>query len=197
MPANTKSTYLPYVPGNPPTLTRPEEITRAVWDELFRLSQSLLDLDRPVSLSLSANDTLTVTTVTQTWARLFNNTPSILHQMPGGCLDPLTGIYTVSSQGVYQIYGRVNIPAFPSPQSKSYTGYIRISIVRAGGLGTTTFLLESGGLDDRPLTVQGLALYPLNKGDIIYFDGAVIRVAGGGTINVTDTLQIFRISGTE
>lgn len=43
-----RSTPAPYVPGPPPAAgTTPEQITRAVWDELQRLSQYLASLELP------------------------------------------------------------------------------------------------------------------------------------------------------
>lgn len=194
MPANDRSTYLPYQPGQPPVLDSARELSRATWDELIRIAQSLIDLDRPASLSVAGSDSITATTSGQTYSRLFDASPSIVHEMPGGCFDPASGIYTVPQEGIYQIYARMNVPAFPSPQNKSYVGYLRYTISRVAG-GTITGILESGGFDDTILTVQGMSLNPLYKGDQIWMDGAITRAAGGGTVVVTDTLQIHRISG--
>lgn len=194
-PANNRSTYLPYAPGNPPVLDNTRELGRATWDELIRVAQSLIDLDRPVCLALKSSDTLTATASGQTYSRLFDSTQDVIeYEQPGGTMNNTTGIYTIPQEGVYQVYCRMNVPAFPSPQTKSYIGYIRFTLTKAAG-GSSTVILESSGLDDTILTVQGQGLFPLHRGDTLYFDGAITRAAGGGSVVVTDTLQIIRVSG--
>jgi hypothetical protein len=193
--ATKKSTYIPYTPGLPPTNASLQgELARATWDELHRIATSLIDLDRPVSLSIGSAETLAVSTA-PAWARLFDTGVTAEWQQPSGCFEPASGVYVFPQEGLYNIYGRMNLPPFTSPAVKSYKGELRATIVHINGSPNTVYLMESGGLDDQYLTVQGQALYPLLRGDRIYFDGRAIHATKTGTISITATMQIQRVSG--
>lgn len=193
MAANEKSTYIPYVPGSPPTQT--PDTVRATWDEFFRIASSLIDLDRPVSLSITESETLAVST-NPAFNRMFDGNITAEWEQPGGAFDRTTGIYTFPQEGLYNMYVRLNVPPFTTPATKSYKAEIRATIdYITAGQADTVWLLESGGLDDQYLTVQGQSLYPLRRGDKIYFDARAIHATKTGTIAITATLQIQRVSG--
>jgi hypothetical protein len=191
--ANKYSSYIPYVPGPPPA----EIGTRPVWDEFHKVSQSMVDLDRPVSLSLGSNEILDAATTAGVWTRLFNGGEISQWEEPQGTFDHATGVYTVATEGLYQVFCGLNVPPFPSAQTKDYRAQIQFTIdfIKSGQLNFVA-IKEDGGLDTHYLSVNGQILYPLYQGDKIWLDARLIRAAGAATgIACTATLQIVRMSG--
>jgi hypothetical protein len=189
--------YLPYTPGGAPNINTALDIVRAVWDELYRISQSFIDFDRPVSLSLGTNEPLNATTTPGTWTRLFNGGEQSQWEQPGGSFDHATGIYTVATEGLYNIYIRLSTPPFPSAQTKDYQSQMQITVdyIKPGKLDAVV-IVEDGGLDTHYLTNQGQLLIPLYQGDKFYADARLIRQAGAASnIQNNATLQILRVSG--
>ena len=123
MAAGKYSTYIPYTPGSPPSaeIQLPGMI-RAIWDEFYRLATSLIDIDRPVSLTLLTNEPLPAATTPGAWTRLFNGGEASNWEQPGGSFNHATGEYNIAQEGLYQLYVRLNVPPFPSPQTKGLSG---------------------------------------------------------------------------
>ena len=196
MPANKFSNRLPYLPGSPPVVETLGDAIRAVWDELFRISQSMFDFDRPISLSILKSDSMQAS-VAPSYARLFI-IPSVSWEKPGGTFDDLTGIFTSPSEGLYNIYAILTAAPLTSPQVKSYNARMRVTIdFVQTGKPDQIFILEGSGLDDQYATVQGQLLYPLVKGDKLYVDAQLIRSAGTATASINTALQIHRVSGVK
>jgi hypothetical protein len=195
MPAGKYSTYIPYTPGAPPS----EITTRPVWDELYKVSQSMIDLDRPVSLSLQSVEPLNATITPGSFTRLFNGGEISEWEQPGGSFNHSTGIYTVATEGLYQIYIRLNTPPFPSSQVKEYESQIQWTVDFVDPLKPIkNGIVEAGGQDTATLTNQGMMLLPLVKGDVFYFDARLIRQAGAASnIQNTAMLQVIRMSGVK
>jgi hypothetical protein len=195
--ANKFSSYIPYVPGPSPGEMSLGTIIRSIWDEFFKVSQSMVDIDRPVSLSLGSNEPLNATTTPGTWVRLFNGGEASQWEQPTGTFNHSTGVYKVATEGLYQVFVSLNVPPFPSAQTKDYRAQIQFTIdfIEAGKLNYVV-IKEDGGLDTHYLSVMGQIMYPLYQGDQIYVDARLIREAGAATgLACTATLQIVRMSG--
>ena len=186
-----------YVPGNPPSLQL-NDIVRATWDELNKVSNSMLDIDAPVSLALGTVETLVAATTPPAWTRLFNGGEISNWEKPGGSFDHATGTYTVMFEGLYQVYTRISVPPLPSPQTKDYQVQLQVIVnYIQSGKPDSIFLLEDGGLDSHYLTDQGQLLFAATKGDTVTVDGRLIRAAGSATMNCPAALEIFRVSTTK
>lgn len=190
--ADKRSTYLPYIPGPPPTHDT-EQLTRATWEELYKIAQSLIDLDRPVSVAVRENIFLNVADP-PVFLRLFQGDNPEWMQ-PENFLDPATGIVTIPQSGLYSVQVVLRIPPFVSPNSKDYYGAITTYYTPINTSIQTSWTDVSGGVDDFPITVTSSTLRPLYKGDELYFEAGVTHTQQTGTIETTSNLQIYRVSG--
>ena len=189
-----KSTFIPYSPGAPPGAD-PASLSRATWDELFRIAQSLADLDRPASISGDSPEPVPVGPTLQ-YDRLFDEADAISYEFPTGQLDTATGIWTAPQEGLYLIMPVIQVPAFPSPASKLFTANLRITIDYASGAPDKVITASAGGDDRVPLRVQPVILIPLTRGDRIWFDLDLTHETKTGSVTVISVLNIVRQSGT-
>lgn len=187
---------IPYVPGPPPSgMQDGEQVLRAIWEELSRISQSLIDADRPISATVRGADTLAVG-ATEVYERLLNNSPLFDWLKPGGTFDPTTGIYTVPSEGLYLLIMRVVLDPFKPNFTRSYKCSLRATVIPADGGPNIVRTLANGAPDDSYLTVIGQSQIPLSQGDQLYFDAAATHTNQTGTVAVNSVLTILRVSGT-
>lgn len=182
------SAYIPYSVGIIPNNL--DDLPRAIEAELYRIQQSLIDLDRPLNAIVVTNETI-LADPSPIYERLFDVVPNIIIENPEGSFNTTTGVYTVPTEGLYNIHVSMVVDAAPSPQIFDYVGKLRVVFETSEGI----FQQETteSGQDDQSLNVQGTFLYPLNKGDMVYFDGAINRVQPE-TVNVYNYVQIFRVS---
>lgn len=188
-----KTTAIPYSPGSPPGADT-ASLARATWDEFFKIQQSLVDLDRPASIAASDTEAATVSAGIS-YSRLFNESPVIDYQWPGGQLDGATGIWTCPQEGLYLIIPVVQVPAFPTPASKLYTANMRLTFQYANG--STREIVATVGGDDRvALRLQPVVMLPFVRGDKLFCDLDLTHETKTGTVDVVAILNITRQSGS-
>ena len=192
MPA--KSTFIPYTPGSPPGVDT-ASLSRATWDELFRIAQALIDLDRPASIAGDSPESVIVGPTLQ-YDRLFNEADTIDYEYPSGQLDVTTGVWTCPQEGLYLILPVIQVPAFASPASKLFTANLRTTFHYASGSPDEVIVANAGGDDRVPLRLQPVFLKPLSRGDQVYFDLDLTHENKTGSVTVVSVLNIVRQSGT-
>jgi len=186
-----------YTPGpNVAPSSNVGDLGRATWEELFRIAQSLLDLDRPCAMSLLCEESIPVGPAL-TYDRLFNEGVSNFWENPAAQIDTATGIWTCPQEGLYQVAVLLRVPAFPTPAVKEYYLSIRITIVHIDGSPDEVLELQNGGFDNIPIAASGTALRPFLRGDQMYVDAAAYHQTTTGAVTIKANLQIVRISGTK
>jgi hypothetical protein len=190
----SRSTPLPYVPGLSiaPSSTV-VDLSRATWDELFKISQALIELDRPSASVISCSEPVNITPTT-VYDRLFDQTVIYEWEQPGGQTDATTGIWTCQQEGLYQFTGVIEIPAFPTPAVKQYTATLRTTQTFANGDPPAVVLSTAGGTDNTPLRINPSLLRPVSKGDTVYQDLDLTHQTVTGTVTVTAVRNIIRMS---
>ena len=189
-----KSTFIPYSPGSPPGADT-QSLSRATWDELFRIAQTLIDLDRPAAIEGSSSELVTVSAGT-VWDRLFDEAGSIQYEHPSGQIDLTTGIWTCPQEGLYLILPVIEVPAFPSPASKLYRASLRTTLKYASGAPDKVITANVGGDDRVPLRLQPVFLWPLVRGDQVWFDLDLTHETKTGSVTVVSVINIVRQSAT-
>jgi hypothetical protein len=169
------------------------DLVRYVWEEFYRISFSLLGLDRPNSLTVSEDDTLTPGP-TVVWQRLFDNGVPPSWANPSNVYDPATGVYTIPQDGVWVTDVAVRIPAFAAPGNRLYYGAIRTTITDPDGV-PTEFFFYDGGDDSIPLSVSGHLMGPSLQGTTIFHDAAVVHPTVIDPQTVETAQYVYRISG--
>ena len=191
--ATRKNSILPYTPGAAPVGSTDPSLSRASWDELFRIAQALLDLDRPVSMVVLGTDVLQVS-ATAPYERLIDETVTYPWQAPAGQFTAATGVWTCPQEGLYQISPRMDVPAFATPSTKSIVVSLRATVTTST-VGTITW--DDSGLDDTPTSVGGMGLVAMREGDVVWLDGYVQHPTKSGPITVQTRMQVLRVSGTK
>ena len=189
-----KSTFIPYSPGSPPGADT-QSLSRATWDEFFRIAQTLIDMDRPASLSGSSPEPVVVGPTLQ-YDRLFNEADAIDYEHPLGQFDKTTGIWTCPQEGLYLIMPVIQVPAFASPASKLFTANLRTTFHYASGAPDKVIVASAGGDDRVPLRIQPVFLLPFSRGDQIWFDLDLTHETKTGNVNAISVINITRQSGT-
>ena len=189
---------IPYRPGSPPhPQSKPEELVRAVWEDLGRVSIAMGELDHPMGSAVYCNEQVTISkSPAVVWDRLFNEGVTNVWSNPASAMDTTTGTYTIAQEGVYNVLCRLSVPAFPTPAVKEYSARLRMTIEYVNGSPSEIFFANDGGIDTVPLTVIGTFLYPLTKGDKITVDAAIDHETKTGVAQVTAGLQLFRVSSS-
>ena len=190
MASSDRSTALPYTPSNPPAQGA-KDLSRATWDELYRIAGSLSALQEPSALSASCSELVAVQAATA-WDRLFNEGVTYSWQNPGGTLDITTGVWTCPQEGLYSITVTAEAAPFPSPAIKSYTISLRTTLQPFGGGAAVSNTSQSGGLDDVSLQVFSTYLIPLYRGDTLVVDVDLTHATKTGNIQVKGGLRIVR-----
>jgi hypothetical protein len=189
-----KSTFIPYSPGSPPGVDT-ASLSRATWDEFFRIAQTLIDMDRPASIAGSSPEPVTVGPTTQ-FDRLFDEADAIEYEHPAGQINQTTGIWTCPQEGLYLIMPVIEVPAFTTPASKLFTASLRWTIDYASGAPDKVATAQAGGDDRIPLRLQPVIMVPLSRGDRMWFDLDLTHETKTGTVTVVSVLNITRQSGT-
>ena len=189
-----KSTFIPYSPGSPPGADT-QSLSRATWDEFFRIAQTLIDMDRPASIAGASPEPVIVGPTTQ-FDRLFDEADAIEYEHPTGQLDQATGIWTCPQEGLYLIMPVIEVPAFTTPASKLFTASLRWTIDYASGAPDKVATAKAGGDDRIPLRLQPVIMVPLSRGDRMWFDLDLTHETKTGTVTVVSVLNITRQSGT-
>ena len=188
-----KSIILPYVPSAPPGGIRPEDFTRAAWDEFYRIQRALIDLDRPAASSLSCSESVSIQAGV-VYDRLFNENVTTIFEQPGGQTDTATGIWTCPQEGLYYSSSEVNAPAFPTASVKDYTMTLRTTLVPISGPNVVKIAVVVVP-DTLPLRLVGIVLLALNRGDQIYQDVDLTHSTAVGAVTVKASREIIRQSG--
>jgi hypothetical protein len=197
MVAKLRALTATYTPGpNVAPSSSVGDLGRATWEELFRIAQSLLDLDRPVAMTLLCEEPVAVGPVL-TYDRLFNEGVSNFWENPAAQIDTATGIWTCPQEGLYQIATILRVPPFPTPAVKEYYISLRITIVHIDGSPNEIIEMQNGGFDNVPIAASGTALRPFIRGDQLYIDAAIFHQTTTGSVTIKANLQIIRISGTK
>lgn len=185
-----RTSPLPYTPAPPPTGTDTPNLSRATWDELFKIAQSLIDLDRPAAIEGASPEAVPVGPTT-VYDRLFDEADSVQYEFPSAQLDRATGIWTCPREGLYLMLPVIEVPAFPTPASKLFTASLRTTIDRVDG--PDEVIVATAGGDDRiPLRLQPVFLKPFYRGDKVYFDLDLTHETKTGNVTVVSVLNIVR-----
>jgi len=187
-----RSAILPYTPANPPSDFK--QAVRPTWDEFNKIKQALYDLDRPVALSLTASESISITP-TIVWDRLFDENVTSEYQLPGNMFNITTGVFTAPQEGLYQITIIIEIPAFAQPGDRLYVATVRSTKHPADGSPDTSFESVTGGNDQTPIRLVVSLLKPANAGDQLWFDLDLTMESYTGSVTVLEVLNIVRIGG--
>jgi hypothetical protein len=187
--ASDRSGPMPYTPAAPHGVT---DFSRAVWDEFYRIAQGIFELDRPAAVAGASRENVTVSPAAA-WDRLFDESDAIQYERPEGQLNKLTGIWTAPMEGLYLIEPVIEVPAFASPASKLYTASLRTTTTRQGSAPVQE-TSKVGGDDRVPLRIVAVFLWPLNRGDTIFWDLDLTHETKTGTVSVLSVINITRQS---
>jgi hypothetical protein len=167
---------------------------RATWAEFERLATSLSDLDRPLSMSVHGNDTITVG-ASPVYSVMLDSAPVIDWLEPGGSFNAGTGVWTCAAEGLYAINGRVVSAPFAAPATKSYAVLAQLTKTPVVGV-PVVYAFTGGGLDDQNVTAAGTILIPLAQGDSLRLTAAGVHATKSGSNTVQAFLNVVRQSGT-
>jgi hypothetical protein len=188
--SSDRSTPQPYTPAPPPFGDDTRQLSRATWDELYRIAERFESIDRPAALSLSKSESIPIQAAT-VWTRLFDSPVSFDWQRPDGQMAA-TGIWTCPQEGLYDVTVICEVPAFPNPGARLYEATLRTTGHPANGAADTVLLSSTGGPDEASLRLVANFLRPLNKGDQIWFDLDLTEVTYTGNVTVFSVLNICR-----
>lgn len=188
--ATPRSVPLPYTPDPPP---EGGTLGRATWDELYRIALSMGQMDRPMAVSASCTDQLSVDPVSPTWELLFDEGLVIDWSAPEGMLE--AGIFTVPGEGLYQFICVVRVNPFNTGGQRSYTLEVRTTWTHATGAADTVVVTQSGALDDQFNSLVVPALLPCFQGDSVMFEARCMQTNGTGLAPCQANLQVTRVSG--
>jgi len=185
-----RSSPIPYAPAAPADAT---DQTRAVWDEFYKIAQGLFEVDRPVAVTGSSNENVTIGPTIQ-WDRLFDEATAIQYQRPAGQVDPLTGIWTAPIEGLYLIQPVIEVPAFPATGTyRQYTATLRTTETPPGGAPIVK-TSSTGGEDSVALRLLATFLLPMEKGTTMYWDLDLTHESRTGQVSVLSVINITRQS---
>lgn len=191
MAASDRSTPIPYSPAPPPFGDNTQQLSRATWDELYRIAERFESIDRPAAASLTSSKSCPVQAAT-VWNRLFNSGVSFEWEAPQGQVATATGIWTCPQEGLYAITVVVEIPAFPNPGNRLYVATLRTTGHPVDGSPDKVLTSKAGGPDEAPLRFTADFLRPLNKGDQVWFDLDLTEESYTGNVTVFSVLNICR-----
>jgi hypothetical protein len=188
--SSDRSTPLPYSPANPPA-PNSEEISRATWDEFYRLALILDNLQSPSALSAACSELVAVQPTT-VWDRLFNENVTYQWENPTGTLDVTTGIWTCPEEGLYSIDIILEVAPFPSPATKEYTASLQTTINPIDGSPDLVFVSQNGGIDTQALRVNASFLRPMYRGDQLWAAADLTHATKTGDVQCKAFLNILR-----
>ena len=192
--ATARSSRLTYTPGaNVAPGSEVADLSRATWDELYLIAQSMLDLDRPMSISIRAQENVGIN-ATLIFSRFFDQGVVSDWEQPPGQFDGALGIWSAPSEGLYLVSPVIQVPAFATAATKSYQGSLRITMHPISGAADRVILLAAGGNDDSPMAITGSFLIPLIRGDQVWFDLALEHETQTGTVLVDGIFSSVRQS---
>lgn len=187
------STPQPYTPANPPYTDKAQELSRATWEELYRIAERLISIDVPAALAVNGQDVCSVEP-TQVWNRLFDAAKAYDWQAPLGQMNDATGEWTCPQEGLYNIQGLIQVPAFPNPGDRLYVATIRVTIRPADGSPDRVVIGTQSGNDAANMRMAVAVLRPLVRGDKMWMDLDITQENYTGSVTITSVLNIFRVS---
>jgi len=188
--SSDRSTPLPYSPASPPP-AEAGEVSRAAWDEFYRLALILQNLQSPSALSAACAELVTAQATT-VWDRLFNEGVTYSWENPKGTLDTATGIWTCPEEGLYSIEIILEASPFPSPATKEYTASLQTTIHPADGGPDLVFVSQNGGIDTQALRVNASFLRPLYRGDQLWAAADLTHATKTGDVQCKAFLNTLR-----
>ena len=191
MASSDRSTPVPYSPAPPPFGADGQQLSRATWDELYRIAERFESIDRPAALAVTSSKSCPIQAAT-VWTRLFNTGIVYEWQAPLGQFNDATGIWTCPQEGLYSVTVTIEIPAFPKPGQRLYTATLRTTGNPLAPGPDKVVLSKAGGPDEAPLRFSADFLRPLNKGDQLYFDLDLTEETFTGNVTVFSILNIVR-----
>ena len=185
----TRSLSLPYDPNPVPSSV--EELPAFLFDELRRISLALYAT--PVTFADRESETIEIGPAV-IWRRLFDTGGTPIWEVPGGQFDNATGIWTCPQKGLYSMSATITVQPFGGVGGKSYYAGLRMTVEQNAAI---VYQIETsdGGFDDVPLGVTLSGMIPLQQGDQVYVDAAVVHENQTGTVDVVDSWQIIREAG--
>lgn len=189
MASTDRSSPIPYSPAPPPLGTDPVQLSRATWDELYRIAERFESIDRPAALAITSSKAIPIQPTT-VWTRLFDSGVQYEWEAPQGQIA--TGIWTCPQEGLYSVAVVIEIPAFPNPGSRLYEATLRTTGHPADGSPDKVITSKAGGPDEATLRFSADFLRPLTKGDQVWFDIDLTEEAFTGSVTVFSVLNICR-----
>lgn len=169
-------------------------LSRAVWDEFYRIALTLAQLDRPMCLAIATTEDINVD-LAPAYSRMLNNGTPPIFSAPEGMLDSATGVITMPMEGLWQINVIVSVPPFLAAGNRDYILDVVLTLTPTVGPPVVR-TLSSNGNDTQDLSNTAAALIRALRGDLLTVD-ARCRVSGGGAGTTPATLRFsfFRVSG--
>lgn len=184
------SSAAPYTPAPPPVGNDVPGLSRATWDELYRIAQRVASIERPTAVVLNSSKSFAVQAGT-VWTRLFDINQNYDWQSPAGQISP-AGVWTCPQEGLYNVTIIVEVPAFPSPGSRLYEATLRSTGHPVGGGADRVVFSNTGGPDEAALRLFSNFLRPLNFGDQVWFDLDLTEESYTGNVTIMSILNICR-----
>jgi hypothetical protein len=188
-----RSTPIPYSPAPPPFGDNTPQLSRATWDELYRIAERFISLDKPAAMALTSTETIAVQAAT-VWTRIFDSGVQYDWEAPQGQHAAATGIWTCPQEGLYAVTVVCEVPAFPNAGNRIYEATLRTTWRPADGSPDKVVLSKTGGPDEVALRLIADFLRPMNKGDQLWFDLDLTEETFTGSVSVLSILNICRQS---
>lgn len=190
MASSDRSTPQPYSPAPPPLGNDGPQLSRATWDELYRIAERFESIERPAALSINKSESIAVQAAT-VWTRLFDGVLTYEWIRPAGQMDA-AGVWTCPQEGLYAVTAIIQVPAFPNPGNRLYQATLRTTQKPAAGGANKVVTSITGGPDEAALRLVADFLRPLNKGDQVWFDLDLTEESYAGNVSVLGILNICR-----
>jgi hypothetical protein len=186
-----RSTSVPYSPANPPYTDKAQDLSRATWDELYRIAERFSAIEQPAAIAVTGTEVCTIQPA-EVWQRLFDGTKIYDWERPGAQLDQATGVWTCPQEGLYLFNIVIEIPPFPSPGSRLYEATLRTTGRPAAGGADRIVFSKTGSPDEATMRLVASFLRPLYRGDEIWWDLDLTEEAYTGSVTVLSILSICR-----
>jgi hypothetical protein len=189
--SSDRSSPLPYSPANPPSPNAPD-LSRATWDELYRIAEEFRNAANPSALSATCSEDVAVQAAT-VWDRLFDENVLYQWENPTGTLDTTTGIWTCPQEGLYNINLVLEASPFQSPAQKEYTASLQTTLHPADGSPDKVYVSQNGGIDTQALRVTASFLHPLYRGDQLWIAADLTHATKTGNVQCLGVMNILRV----
>jgi hypothetical protein len=176
-----------YTPANPP-MDGPG-VSRATWDEFYRLSSVIAGILNPAGLSILSAVSVSVTS-TDSYKTLFDSTgtESYNWQQPTDQLG-IDGAWWCPESGVYKITLDIRVPINTDPMWNEPVSLGKVKLTT----NTVEEVFEFEEVSSLPPFMQVNLLRPYSLGDVVEFELDLTRGTESGSETVNSTLNILKV----